>query len=656
MQYLQNRYRLLFKTFIESDVPLTRCLLASMIGVSQKTIQSDIRKINSILTENGATILSKPGVGFYIEVQNKELFDQFKKEMEESSLESKILSPVDAKGRINYIIRKLLLIDYYIKLDDLADELYSSRSTVSADLREVREILKDFKLNIEVRPNYGLIIVGSEIQKRLCIMELIFQEPENTGYFVEDYSIFKSKQNLAEIALIKDIVRSIANQYEIRLSDVSFQDLVIYILVSLRRIRFRNYLDLPEKDLSRAKTRVEYRAAAQIIEELNKIAEDILPESETGYLAILLMTKRIVEPDVISDQTTEDSIIVNNIINGILVKIRSYYGLDLFGDSDLRRSLEFHLPPLLTRMHLGIKIRNPMLLTTKKSMVLPIDLAVIIALVIKDQECLKIDEDEIGYLALLCGVAMERDFINARKQRILLISSNGASEARLLNQRLQQQANDLIRKIDVCERYQLPGKDIDQYDYLITTTPLKGTFKRPVFEAKNYLQPEDISEFRAQVMNNLNIREQIINLFSPDHFMVDYCPDKKEDALKLITTISGDMIKNQESYYNRLCQREKIMTFECGNGFAVASPLKPELQKSFSSVVVFRKPIIWMSQFVQVLFLMNICPTEFRHFYPINEFYSKILSDYKISQNIIKCKNYSDFKTEMEKFIPEEAD
>jgi lichenan operon transcriptional antiterminator len=656
MQYLQNRYQLLFKTFIESDVPLTRNLLASMIGVSQKTIQSDIKKINSILEANGAMILSKSGVGFYIEIQNEELFNQFKKEMEESTLESKILSPVDAKGRINYIIRKLLLIDYYIKLDDLAEELYSSRSTISADLREVREILNTYKLSIEVKPNYGLMIVGSEIQKRLCIMDLIFSEPENTGYFVEDYSIFKSKQNLAEIALIKDIVRSIANQYEIRLSDVSFQDLVIYILVSLRRIRFQNYVVLPSKDLDRVKNRVEYQVALQIIEELDKIAGDILPESETGYLAILLMTKRIANPEVIADQTTEDLIIVNNIINGILVKIRSYYGLDLSGDNDLRKSLEYHLPPLLTRMRLGIKIRNPMLLTTKKNMVLPIDLAVIIALVIKDQECLEIDEDEIGYLALLCGVAMERDFINARKQRILLISSNGVSEARLLDQRLQQQANDLVRKIDICERYQLPGKDLDQYDYLISTTPLKGLFKIPVFEAENFLQMDDIEKFRMLVVENLNIREQIISLFSPDHFVVDYNPEKKEDALKLITTISGDMVQNQESYYNRLCQRESIMTFECGNGFAVASPLKPELRKSFSSVVVFKKPIIWMSQFVQVLFLMNICPTEFRHFYPINEFYSKILSDYKISQNIIKCRKFNDFKEEMEKFVPEKED
>ena len=63
--------------------------------------------------------------------------------------------------------------------------------------------------------------------------------------------------------------------------------------------------------------------------------------------------------------------------------------------------------------------------------------------------------------------------------------------------------------------------------------------------------------------------------------MVDYCPDKKEDALKLITTISGDMIKNQESYYNRLCQREKIMTFECGNGFCRSKSAETRIAEEF---------------------------------------------------------------------------
>jgi lichenan operon transcriptional antiterminator len=544
------------------------------------------------------------------------------------------------------------LIDYYIKLDDLADELYSSRSTISADLREVREILNKFKLNIEVKPNYGLMVVGSEIQKRLCIMELIFQGPENSGYFVEDYSIFKSKQNLAEIAFIKDIVRSVTNQYKIRLSDVSFQDLIIYILVSLRRIRFRNYVELPPQELERIKNKAEYQAAIQIVEELNRLAGDILPEAETGYMAILLMTKRIADPDMLSNQSEEETKTVENIINGVLIKIHSYYGLDLSRDNDLRKSLEFHLLPLLTRKRLGIKIRNPMLLTTKKSMILPIDLAVIIALVINEQEQLEIDEDEIGYLALLCGVAMEKDFINARKQRILLVSSNGVSEARLLSQRLQQQAGDVVRSIDICEGYQLPGMDMAAYDYVVSTIPVRETFSKPVFEAVNYLQKDDIDRFRSLVIRNLKIRDQIISLFSPAHFMVDCNPEKKEDALKIATNISGDIIKNQDNYFSRLCQRETIMTFECGNSFAVASPLKPELKTSFSSVIVFRKPIIWMSQFVQVLFLINICPTEFRHFYPINEFYSRILGDYKISQAIAKCQSFDDFIKVIDQFVP----
>jgi lichenan operon transcriptional antiterminator len=98
MRYLQNRYRLLFKTLVESDVPLTRNLLASMLGVSQRTVQSDIKKLNSVLEDNGATVISKPGVGFYIEVDDNILFSRFKEDALDVSSENQVLSPVDPKG------------------------------------------------------------------------------------------------------------------------------------------------------------------------------------------------------------------------------------------------------------------------------------------------------------------------------------------------------------------------------------------------------------------------------------------------------------------------------------------------------------------------------------------------------------------------------
>src|SRR5690625_5588918 len=83
--------------------------------------------------------------------------------------------------RITYLIKRLLLHDTYIKMDDLADEIYVSKSTIENDLIDVKKLVAEYEIVVESRPNYGLKISGKELNILCCLCEYLFCRRENLG-------------------------------------------------------------------------------------------------------------------------------------------------------------------------------------------------------------------------------------------------------------------------------------------------------------------------------------------------------------------------------------------------------------------------------------------------------------------------------------------
>lgn len=54
-----------------------------------------------------------------------------------------------------YLMKRLPLADHYLKLDELAEELFISKSTLQTDLKEVKKRLLPYRIVMETRPNYG---------------------------------------------------------------------------------------------------------------------------------------------------------------------------------------------------------------------------------------------------------------------------------------------------------------------------------------------------------------------------------------------------------------------------------------------------------------------------------------------------------------------
>ena len=83
--------------------------------------------------------------------------------------------PTSYEERIAYILQRVLMTEGYVKLSELAEEMYVSKSTVNLIMKDVTDICGRYKLQIEKRPYYGIRIVGENLIFVLVYHNMVYR-------------------------------------------------------------------------------------------------------------------------------------------------------------------------------------------------------------------------------------------------------------------------------------------------------------------------------------------------------------------------------------------------------------------------------------------------------------------------------------------------
>ena len=159
---ITSRQLNIIKTLLSSNEAMSSIALSQAIGCSTKTIQSEIKYINKVIKKG--KIVSTRGIGYKIEGS-----------LEEIDLNEDIYNDID---RVGYIIKELLNLknEEAVKLEDLADSMYVSVSTVKNDLKEVKEILNDYNIKVATKHKQGILVLGREKDIVACISDLCIKK------------------------------------------------------------------------------------------------------------------------------------------------------------------------------------------------------------------------------------------------------------------------------------------------------------------------------------------------------------------------------------------------------------------------------------------------------------------------------------------------
>lgn len=604
--------------------------VASFFKVSSRTIRKWCKEVNNSLAGNGGGIEVKPRLGIRLVIENEEVFTAFLKQI--SNVDNNV--PNSQEERVQYLLEYLLVSEEYVRLDDLSEQLYVSKSSLSNDLKIVKERLKEYNLILETKARYGMKVSGNEFDLRLCITN-------NTSERLMEQAGYKTSGNSKnEIEAISKVLNDIFNKNQFKISDIAYQNLITHIFVSVKRLQNNDEIVLGTEELSALQQdyRNEYQLAKQISLGITEIFQQELPEVEVGYIAIHLASKKIIDLQHVRNENLVITNEINQIVKKMLQTIYDFFKVDFRDDLELRMALASHLVPLKVRISYDLNLKNPLLKEIKTRFTLAYTIAVQACDILKEQFHKEIGEDEIGYFALHFNLALERKKRKIDLKNILIVCSSGKGTAELLVYRFKIEFGNYLNKVDTSELYQLKKIDFKQYDYVISTVPIPIPIPIPILEVKYFLEDEDI-----QAIKSLFHKEQINSLmkyYDERLFFVDVDFRTKEEVLKFMVDEISRVKKVPKSFYSSVMKREKQAVTEFGNLVAIPHPNRALSQETFVAVAILKKPIIWEKRKVQFVYLMSIENNENKNLQLFYKVTGRLLINKTHVRNIIKQKDF----------------
>lgn len=174
------------------------------------------------------------------------------------------------------MLTKLLTGKSYIKLEELAKDLYVSKSTVHLLMKDVTELLLPYNLTIERRPYHGIRVKGDEISLRSCISQYLLPRDVHVPLLENEYE----SVGISDLHRIRDTVLKCIEQTNVYLSDLELDNLVIHIAIAIRRLKEQHYIQSFRLNLREIAETREYEIAENITGYLEKELHISFPKEE----------------------------------------------------------------------------------------------------------------------------------------------------------------------------------------------------------------------------------------------------------------------------------------------------------------------------------------------------------------------------------------
>lgn len=577
-------------TLLKQDEYRTAQQLAKHMRVSEKTVRIAIRDLNAELMRSGAGIESKPRYGYRLVVTDQEQFANYQSEEEKSGM-----IPDSGKERSEYLMAYLLFRKNYVKIEELCDFMYLSKTTLSHYLKNIENVLDRYRLSIERRPNYGIKIVGEEFDIRRLISD----------YYIKHHCLVgvNLTHQEQEIARLAETVKRLLAKYDVHLSEMSFDNFVDYTYVACKRMKAGYYLKLNKENLPEIGIKEE-AFSRELLNELENSMGITYTQDEKNYLLLYLAGKRMIGNVLENDSNFIIQEQTDRLAMEMLKLISNDYHMNFQNNFEMRMTLNQHLVPFDVRMRYDIPLKNPLLKDIKEKYSLAFQMAVVASGILVNHYKKEISEDEIGYFALIFQLALEKEQSDGYSN-ILVVCSTGKATSRLLKYKYEQEFSEYLDNIYVCDLMGLETFDMSKVDYIFTTVPITKKVDVPIVEVGMFLEDDDIRKVTDAL--RYGRKDDILRrYYTPDRFLTDVPKGDKEAIIKYICQIISEQETVDDDFYDMVLERETYVQMDYGNHIALPHPNRIASEESFAYVAVLKQPVIWNEFPVQVVILISI--------------------------------------------------
>lgn len=583
---MNTRALSIIKILLNSVEPVSSLALSQEIGCSTKTIQNEIKEVNKEL--KNCEIVSIRGIGYKIEgnlddidIKNSDLYDY---------------------DRVEYIIKKIINISSTdkdtIKLEDLADSMYVSLSTVKNDLKEVKKILNEYNLKISSKHKQGICIEASE--EDIIKFIINYSNKVDNSLNIKD---FLNNNIIENLFSIKKILLDTLSYENMILTDNEFKNIVNYISIYLSRNN-TNQSDFIKEYIKKYKSKKE-----------KPISED-------------------------------EQLLIRKAIKEFCRDLNIATSINLSHDKVFEECLFNHISNLYKRADLGINQYEITAGEIKLKYPFPFELGKIAKKTIEKNLNMEISEDEVENIALHIGGALER--IDKRDEKkvykTIIVCTSGVGTSMLIKSKLENIFKGKLEIIKVIPSYLIDYINVLDIDFVISTVEV-NLENVNVIKVSPMLTDKEIKLIEKYIeTENVYIDLDIQNLFSRELFFKDI---KAETRSQVIDIMSKKLVEKgyiddtmRQSYF----ERETIATTEIGNMVAIPHGAKGEVYENKVAIGILKEPISWEVGKVRLVIMLALDKEKILDY---EEVFSKI---YKRVDSIAKVISICENKS-YEKFI-----
>ncbi|WP_312093523.1 BglG family transcription antiterminator [Niallia sp.] len=630
-QAYEDKYMKIIQYILDKGIT-THNEIAAMMNVSTKTVRKYLEDVQDILMQTNLSLSIKPREGVTI-IGEKEEIKQLLNHLN--------MKPVDSiEDREMFVYSQLLNSNGYVKIQDLADKLHVSRTTMEHTMREVRKTFA--KNNLEIISNRnGLKLKANENDRRKLMSNVI-------NYYWGGVRATKKKKQSLKLNIIMsagtkdfinfntldkvaDILNNFIEKSGLNVTDYEYQSLAIHLVIAIERIKQDFYIDKPIEEEETLLS-----SSILLINELEEVFHINIPKYEQEYINIhisaieknTLNSKAAANVDVLDLSTQLRSLIIET--------LDTYHP-----DQELIKNLIVHLNAAVKRLQLGLNIYNPytdkIRTTFQRSFEVAVELTGELEKVFK----IHLNDDEIAYITLHIQAFFDRE--PAIVKKVVLVCSSGYGTSKLLEQRLKKTFSKKLMITKVLSLRELQHTDLSE-ELIISTIPIENS-PVPVVVVSPLMTEHDIKLVEEQVGNKFErsyiafrelIKQELL-FFSED----------VETMESVLQTISNQLIQlgyARDGVFESALKRENLSSTAMGIFAMPHAEVDYNVQPSIS-IYINSTGIAWGDEKVHIVFFFALNRTVKDSINEVYAYFNELVSNYSVMKRLVAARDENDIQS-----------
>lgn len=620
MQRLTRRQASMLQRIAASNHPVTGKALAAAAGCSVRTVQSEVARINS-----KEKLIQSTNKGYAVLSQETA---------------SKLLRSSNGDGpSAEWMILKLISKnDGLLSVDDIAEELFVSTSTVEREVKNVRNIVEAHNLKL-TRKQGALGIEGNEHDKRALIGALVSREAVNSMSRYGGLSEYFDDMDISRVRTC--VSTAIENQgYQIKLGYT--QNLVTSIAVALYRMR--RGLHVPNSTPGSSDRSNEQAIASELCS-MYALHHDISPtQGDLDYLATLLAGQIDSQTSRADEQQCGKSLQILESVRSIVEEVFGSYQLEIDSEQALR-NFSVHVQALIER-HEEAQIKDTDALENiKLNCPFIYELSVLIAWRISEQFGVAVSDGEIGFICIHVGMLLLSTLEND-KVRILLACDHYQGISQRIREALERRYQDvaLLAEIDIEGISAIDS----EADVIITTRQSLCTSNgtvliSPFFTTDDQVRVERTIDAAVQSRKSNRQRSLLEPFFADGLFLSTDDPMERDDLIRKMGALLHQEGVVDDNFIDLVLKREELSSTCMFNLFAIPHSVEMDAKRTMVCVALCHKGVAWNGPTIKLALMIAVCHDDRRRFLEVFDTIVKACSDRERSDRLSKSASLQEF-------------